>query len=422
MKGKVKAYSMVMLVSLLIISLMLVLGGCSRETGEGEVEEKVIRLGAPISLTGTHSGEGASFKNGYELYRDHVNDVLGGIQVGDEKYKVEFVFYDDTSDTDQATKLVEKLITEDNVDFVFGPYGSTLTFATSAITEKYKKIMVAPASSAPNVFSRGYKYLFGIIQPPEVYSMSYDEVLSTLDPKPQTIAILSPDEAFPLSTAEADKAGFEEMGYEIVAFEKYPPGTLDFSQVLSKFKSLNPDIIRTTCYVEDAILLIRQAVELDVNPKLWLFSGAPNNIQFIEELGKYSEDSVAYVNWSMYLNYQGDVFGSSEELGRLFMERYGYEPMYYDTAPIGAALILQNAIEKAGSLDTEAVREALASFTVENPVENEFGKIGFAENGLNYAIRAGVMQVQDGKPVLIGPLDYAKAPIKYPATPWRERE
>ncbi len=416
-----KKYYLVLMVCMILAAMTLVLGGCADDTDPDGEEANVIRFGAPISLTGAYSGEGASFKNGYELYRDHVNDVLGGIQVGDEMYKVEFIFYDDTSNTDVATRLVEKLITEDNVDFVFGPYGSTLTFATSAITERYQKIMVAPASSAPNVYSRGYNYLFGVIQPPAAYSPSYDEVMSRLDPKPQTIAFLSPDASFPLSTAEADRNGFEAMGYETVAFETYPPESLDFSQVISKLKSLNPDVVRTTCYVEDSIMLIRQAVELDFNPKLWIFSGAPNNKSFTDELGKYAEDAVAYVNWSQELGFNGNVFGSAAELGRIFEERFGYVPLYYDTAPIGAAIVLQHAIEKAGTLDTDAVRDALASFTVDNPIETEFGWMGFDETGLNYALKAAVLQVQNGEPVLIGPEDFAKAQPRYPAVPWRDR-
>lgn len=420
--------SAVMLVLLLFL-IGSIFAGCAPKAkpaddqgkDTGKTEDKVIKLGAAVSLSGHLSGEGSAVKRGYELWRDYVNDELGGIQVGNEKYKVEFVFYDDTSDTDTGTKLVEKLIVEDKVDFVMGPYGSTMTFAMSAISERYGKIMMAPASSAGSVFGRGFKYLFGTIQPPSAYPVAYDEVMQRLNPVPKTIAIISPDEAFPLDTAEVTRKGLEEKGYQIVAFEKFPPGTKDLSPIITRFKQLAPDAIFSTTYVDEAMLFLRQAKELDFNVDLWIMTGPPNNKDFRDAMGADAEYLLGFVNWAGDMGWKGKVFGSSNRLAELFEQRFGFKPMYYDASSAGASIALQHAIEKAGSLDTEKVREALMTFTVDNPIETEWGYIGFDETGLNYAAVPGVLQIQDGKVVLIGPSRAAQAEPRYPAPSWSQR-
>jgi branched-chain amino acid transport system substrate-binding protein len=161
---------------------------------QGLAADNVIKFGCAISLSGVFAHEGKLQKDGLDLWVETVNRT-GGINVGKEKYKVEVVYYDDKSDTMTSTKLVEKLITDDKIKFIFGPFGSGATFATGAIAEKYKVIMIAPMGSSPEIYERGYKYLFGVVRTMDLSYENEAEFLSQLEPRPKTLAIIAQNSA-----------------------------------------------------------------------------------------------------------------------------------------------------------------------------------------------------------------------------------
>lgn len=123
--------------------------------------EKVIRLGAAVSLTGKFAREGEMTKRGYDLWMEMAN-AKGGINLGG-KHNVEIKYYDDQSDIMTEVKLVEKAITVDGIDLLLGPYGSGAIFAASSIAEKYKRPMVSAEGAAETIFQRGYRYIFSTI-------------------------------------------------------------------------------------------------------------------------------------------------------------------------------------------------------------------------------------------------------------------
>ncbi len=141
----------ILLVTLLVV-VGLIIPGCGAlgEQGAGK-SSNVLKVGVALSATGAIAREGEAMKKGYELWKDTVNEK-GGINIGGKKYNVEIIYYDDKSDATTAGKLVEKLITEDKVDFIFGPFGSGVSAAASAISEKYQKIMIAPLANADAVY------------------------------------------------------------------------------------------------------------------------------------------------------------------------------------------------------------------------------------------------------------------------------
>src|SRR5688500_11389482 len=123
-----------------------------------------IRIGASLSLTGTYAKPGGYQKEGYDICVEEVN-AKGGL-LG---RKLEFVVYDDQSMPATAVKLYEKLITEDKVDAVMGPYSSAVSEAVANVTEKYKKVMVAPLAATTSIFKKGRKYIFMVVSPAEIY-------------------------------------------------------------------------------------------------------------------------------------------------------------------------------------------------------------------------------------------------------------
>lgn len=376
--------------------------------------EKVILIGCAVSLTGALAPEGTMMKQGIELWEEYVNSH-GGINVGGEQYKVKVIYYDDKSDAITGAKLTEKLITEDKVQFLFGPFSSGITFATTAIGEKYGVITIAPEANATKIYERGYKYVFSILPPAPALTQPIFELAATLEPKPRTVAIIAANDLFPLSAAEGAIEKAKELGFDVVLFEKYPAGATDITTLLTIVKSKNPDILLNCGYTKDALMVVRQAREVDLNVGMLAFAVGVMLPEFLGSLG--SDGNYVYEAewWLPTLQDEGPVFGNTQNYVRLFEEKFGKTPDYHAASGTAAGVVLQLAIERAGSLDTDAVREALLSLDVKLAV---WPGIKFNEKGQNIRTEHPVIQVQNGKFVVVWP---PLNPPLYPMPPWSER-
>jgi branched-chain amino acid transport system substrate-binding protein len=273
-------------------------------------QENVIRIGAALPLTGGLVHEGKLQRDGYELWKDAVNE-RGGVDVGGKKYRVDIKYYDYKSDTPTSARLVEKLITEDGIRFIFGPFGSGATTASSAISERHSAILMAPSASAEPVFARGYKYLFGILVPSAVTWEDMFDLLLKENPRPASVAIVARNDLFPLSVGNAAKDSAEKRGLKVVYFEKYPIGATDFSSPLIQVKNLNPDIFISTGYTQDLILITKQARELKVNTRIMAQTAGPAYQDFTDALKETANYVVTPVWWTTNLNWKGPLLGTA---------------------------------------------------------------------------------------------------------------
>ena len=214
--------------------------------------QETVKIGAAVSLTGNFAREGNLLKNGYAYWEKLINDA-GGIDVGGKKTKVEVVYYDDESKPQSSARLTEKLITEDNVKFILGPYSSGIATATAAISEKYKVVTMTPMATADSLYQRGYKFIFC---PAPLASTTLDpmlELIKKLPTPPTTVAIAGPDDLFPNVFAAAAQKKAEALGLKIVYNNKYPKGSVDLSSVATALKDANPEVMILTGYVQDLI-------------------------------------------------------------------------------------------------------------------------------------------------------------------------
>ncbi len=382
---------------------------------ESSSEVKVIRLGAAVSETGKYAREGKDTRQGYETWRKWVNEEYGGIKVGDERYKVEIIYYDDEGDPDTAARLVEKLITEDKVDFLLGPYSSSLTKSTSAIAEKYNKIMIEGNGASESLFERGFKNLFAVLTPAGNYTQSGLKLLA--DQGAKTMVLAYEDTAFPTSVAEGAQRWAQEYGIEVLAVETYPKDVADVSGIMSKFKDLNPDIFVGGGHFNDALLFVRSAKEINFTPKAMLITVGPSNPEFVAEVGADAEYILGPTQWERTMSWKGPWFGTAEEYAQRYEKLWGEPPTYQAAESTATALALHVAIENAGSLETDAVRQALLDLDI----MTFYGPINFDETGKNIAKPMGTIQIQDGKIVVVAPEEAAVAEIRYPMPPWNER-
>src|SRR5712691_2302206 len=257
-----------------------------------------IKIGASLSLTGTYAQPGSYQKEGYELCQDHLN--AKGVLLG---RKVEFVFYDDQSMPATGVRLYEKLITEDKVEAVMGPYSSPITEAVANVSEKYQKVMVSPLAATTSIFKKGRKYIFMVISPAEAYLEGLIDIAAKRGLK--TVAILNEDTLFTKASAVGVAEIAKKKGIQVVFQEAYPKGNTDFSALLTKVKAANPDVIAASTYFDDAVAITRQMRELNVNAKMYGVTVGGDLPKFYELLKQNAEYVYDSTQWEATLPYPG---------------------------------------------------------------------------------------------------------------------
>ncbi len=364
-----------------------------------------IRIGASLSVTGTYAQPANFQREGYLLCEKDLN-AQGGV-LG---RKIQFVLYDDQSQPATGVRLYERLITEDKVDVVMGPYSSPITEAVANVTEKYRKVMVSPVAATTSIFRKGRKYIFMVISPAEVYL----EGLIDLAAKSglRTVALLNEDTLFPKSTVAGAIELTQRKGLRVVFQEAYPKGNTDFSALLAKVKGAQPDVIGAATYFDDAVALTRQMKELDVNPKLFGVTVGGDIPRFYELLGKNAEFVYSASQWEPILPYPG-----AREFAERYQKEYGHEPSYHSAAGYAGCLIFAEAVKRAASLDADQVRKAL----LELRMTTIFGDYAVDPDGFQIVHKMVTLQWQEGKRAVVWPESLATAKARIPTPPWSRR-
>jgi len=373
-----------------------------------------IRIGAAVSETGSLAQAGEDTREGYDLWADFVNNEYGGIKVGDERYAVEIIYYDDESDPDTAARLVEKLISEDQVQFLFGPYSSGLTMSTSAVAEQHNVLFIEGNGSSESLFERGFQNLFATLTPASFYTRSAMDMFAANGV--QTVAIAYEDEPFSASVLAGTQRWAEELGMEVLAVETYPRGATvaELDPIVTKLKALNADVFVGGGHLNDGIAFVRSARSLEYCPQAMVLTAGPNFPEFAEELGADAENILGPTQWEATMGWVGAYLGSPGEYDRRYQALWGSVPTYQSAESTAVGLALQAAIESAGSLETDAVRQALRDLDI----VTFYGPINFDETGKNVAKPMATGQVQDGVFTVVAPGEAAVADFKFEPMSW----
>lgn len=390
-------------------------------------ERPVIRIGAPLSETGNFAPDAEAVRHGREIWAEWV-DERGGIDVGGEMHDIEFIYYDDESDPQTSMRLTERLITEDEVDFIFGPYSSSLFQAVSAISEANQVIMLSDGAASPAIFNRGLEYVFTVNTVANHYTTSGIELLA--GEGVETMAILHIDDPFSNAITDGAVAAAEEHGIEVVAVDAVPPDVTDISGPMTRIARLDPDLFVGPGHLALGILYVQTMQDLDWTPSYALIGTAPSEASFVEELGAgVVEGIMGPAQWDRNVQWeaQGQLaeFGSAQDFAATYEEKHGVAPGYLPPPGAAIGLMLQAAIEEAGTIETEAVREALYDLDM----QTFFGPINVAgPEDDNPAELMGApldrpmvtVQLRDGETEIVAPPDAATAEV-VELVPWSER-
>lgn len=377
--------------------------------GAGAAAQDVIRVGAPLPLTGPLSPEGIKQQRGYNLWAETAN-AKGGIKAGGKTYKIEIVYVDYASNTPRAVQTAERLITEDKVNFLFSPFGSGATKAASGVSEKYGIPTIAATASSEQVYDQGYKFLFGTFTPNPTLTEPLAKIVTDRNKDVKRVAILARNDLFPLAIAQEMEKSAKGRGMEVVTFERYAIGALDHSAAITQMRAAKPDWVFATGYINDLILIRKQMSDLGLRATVVTMIAGPAYREFVEAAGPLAENVSSAAWWHPAVRYNGkDVFGTTEAFNKAWDAKYKGEADYAEASAAAAGAILQLAIEQADSVDPKKVRDALAAMDV----ETFYGRIKFGPTGQITSLEPPVFQIIGGKPVVIHPAAIKQADFRF---------
>jgi branched-chain amino acid transport system substrate-binding protein len=375
-------------------------------------------LGAAISLTGKYATNGVHAKNGYEFAISTIADN-GGVKVGDKCYNFKVIYYDDESKGDRGATLVERLINQDNVQYMLGPYSSGLTSAIAPVTEKYQIPMVEAEGASRSLFNKGYKYLFAVLSTSEQYLASAitlaaekaaENGQAASDVK---VAVAVENDPFSLDIRAGVLEDAGKLGMQIVIDEKLPRDLSDMSAILTKVKLLKPDVLIVSGHSKGAATAVRQIGEQNINVPMIAMTHC-EAADVVGNFGAGANDILCSTQWAETLTYSDPLFGSASEYDTNFkaaFPEYAKKTVPYQTAQATAAVyVFKDAFERAGSIDKEAVRDALSA----TDLSTFYGQIKFSEAGNNIAKPMVLRQIQDGKYNVVAPSEFASHPLNWP--------
>ena len=383
--------------------------------GTASAQDKKITLGAAVQLTGRLANTGRYYGDGYQITVDKINQK-GGVTVGGTKYQLALRVLDSQSDTNLGVRQYVQLLTQDKVNFLLGPFSSNDALDDSSVAEKYQVPMVQGGGASTQIFSRGYKYVFGTLPPADDYFASTIKMMGKLETKPKTIALVAADDSFDVSVANGTRKLVKEAGLELVLDKQFRENNADFSSILSLAKSKNPDVILWAGHEGEALNFIRQAKSLDVNPKvLYSFTVGVPTADFRKALGKDAEFAFGMTPWLPEKELKDEWFGDAEQFAKEYQAKFNYAPDYHAASAAADVEAFAKALAAAGTLDPKKVRDELAKVDF----KSLYGHVKFQENG-QISLPQTVIQIQDGKVVPIYAEDFLSKP-KIPLPPWAKR-
>ncbi len=377
--------------------------GATEEAAAGDGEP--IKIGASLSLSGDYARIAVDQQEAYELWVEQTNEA-GGL-LGRQ---IELIVYDDQSTPETGARLYERLINEDQVDLIIGPYSSAVSGGMMPIAERYEMVNIAPMASSDELFQQGFTWSFQVITPASLYLEGALEIME--QEGYTTFAYIGEDTAFPSALMAGLSAEAEARGMDMVFNELYPKGTTVFTCLLAQIDSAQPEAIFGGTYAEDAIAITRQMQEQGVIADMVALTvGAAEN-EYAESVGDAAQHMMGASHWEPQLDTPGN-----QEFIEAYTEKAGREPGYHAAGSYAGMQILGMAVEACECLDQAQIRDGIINLET----ETVFGAFDVDETGAQIAKTGVIIQWIDGQKEIVWPAEIATAEYVVPLAPWGER-
>ncbi|UGX94091.1 amino acid ABC transporter substrate-binding protein [Bradyrhizobium barranii subsp. barranii] len=391
--------------TLAALVMLCLTGPASSQQGASPVREPV-RIGATMSITGkAYSVQGGYGREGYLLCQKHLN-MQGGL-LG---RPVEFLIYDDESDAKTAARLYEKLIVEDNVDAILGPYGTAITEAVADIPDKHRKVMVAANAATSSIWEKGRRYLIMVLAPVDSAASGALDLAARNGLK--KVAIFNQDALLPKAVAKTTNELAKSKGLDVVAFEAYPDGTSDFSSLLKKMQETAPDLlVIASVRLDDHVTILRQMRGMNFDAKM--VSNLPYGLlpEFYQQLGKDAEFVYSATFWEAGLPTPGN-----RDFVAAYQSEFNRAPAVQSANSYAGCQLFAEAVRQAGTTESEKLREALLSLKTKTIL----GDFAVDQRGFQTGQKAVTIQWQDGQQAVVWPDGLGSAP-RFPTPNWASR-
>ena len=393
--------------SLLFLFVFIVTSACAQQT---------ITIGFTVSKTGALNVDSLEQYRGFELWRDQTN-AAGGIKAGGKSYQIQLVSYDDESNSKRVQQLYTRMILQDKAEFLFSPYSSSLTATAAIVTEQYGKIMLTSGAAEGKTYTLGNHLLYQMFAPGAEYFKGALDMLRAKDPK-ATVAFVYEDASFSVSVVNPAKDYAKQLGFIVVFSEAYPPNTTDFSPIIDKVIASKATVLLGGGHYADGSTLARQLEGHKVPLKLIALLVAPDSPQWVE-LGDAGFGVIVPSQWEQQAGFKAQYGPSGADFAKAYTAKYNTPPSYESAGGYACGLILQRAIEQAGSTDTAKVSAALN----DTDIVTFYGRSKFATAANEHGLQVGHAMVlaqwqkdKSGKLVkpVVWPLAAKSADLKYP--------
>jgi branched-chain amino acid transport system substrate-binding protein len=374
-----------------------------------------IRIGRAVSLTGPNAliAKSASILV-YDMWIDDVN-ARGGIYVKEygKKLPIELIVYDDESDHEKSAQLLIKLIEEDKVDFVFAPCGTTYLFATAPVANKHEYILLGAEGGALKIgeYAAALPYLFAVVNFANTQMPALADLFKENGIK--TTAIIYLDDLHGVEYTTTVAREFGQRGITVEMAKSIPLGAKDLSPLLKKAKALDVDAFLALVYPHEGILAVKQAAELGINFKAFHVNTGTNFGWFPNVVGEAAEGILGSGAWNCKSS------PGAKEFCNKFIPSYGEDAVdWWGHLFYWVSLqFFEQAIEKAGTLNQEKIRDVMATETFDTAL----GPTWFENGVLAPECHAGqIGQWQKGVFEVVAPRVKATAPFMIPKPSWPE--
>lgn len=395
----------------LLLAVTVVLFLCSSPLHAAPAKDK-IRIGWVTSFSGPYaSSVPPTYGMAYDLWFEETN-AKGGIFVKEygKKLPLEVLKYDDKSDVGNMTKLLEKAILQDKVDFVFSPWSTAMLFAAAPICNKYKKVMLGGPGGAlklkPMLAKKG-TYFFSVLNMADTQMPPLVEIL--VENGVKKVAIIYIEDLHGIEYRDVALPELKKKGIEIAFTKSFPFGTKDLTPLLKEAKAANVDAFLGIVYPDEAFLVTGQAMEVNFSPKAFFLTVGPFLSDYRNAFGKNAEGIMGAGVWNE------KVSPAAKQFKENFMAKFKVEPAYW--GPLffySACQFFEQAVEEAGTLDQTKIRDIIATKTFDTAM----GPMKFV-NGINTTHPGQIGQWQNGVFEIIDPGKKRTAKPIYPKPAWQ---
>ncbi|AGS06828.1 amino acid ABC transporter substrate-binding protein [Candidatus Profftella armatura] len=357
----------------------------------GKIVSKEIKIGTSIPLTGQFSNIGKYYHDAYKFTIDKINES-GGVKVNNSFKKLSLKLYDNQSNIGINKCQYIKLITEDNINFLLGPFLNNFILNNSFISEKYKTIIMQSCGISNQILSNNFKYVFGLFIPAKNYFQDTIEILKKMKIKNEKIVFLYVNDAFHSAIANGVSLIFKKFNLNKIINKNYSLNTIDFTSLIAQIKNINAKIIFFSGYETNIINFIRQIKIFKIKPMFFSLTSDLLNKNIRNLLKNENNYTYGITPWLPNFNFKDRWFSNAKNFSNEYKKKFGYYPDYHSIFAVIDIESLVYAIEKSNDLNPLKVKKQLKKLNF----NSIYGKITFNKNN-KMIISQNVIKIQNNK-------------------------